>query len=738
MSDPLERFFGTGNDIDLLSLKPEFRTKLDAAIDRWQNSTRVAFLPRAIGERLYWYGRADKQAARRELEWLLGHWVGASYSDIERRRGILDLTDPFDIWLETEYPGRVVRFEVWPRRSRASRDSVRGLLGNLVALLDIRPPRPEHSTQRVSELVDDLNFAAAANNQWLTQRILDAIDERRLLDTTNLLFLRVRTLAMLQQWEELASPDLLAQLSRLRLPSGVVDAIGTAAYQVFLRNHDVGAVELLAAASTLPQELNAIMRQNHKSCEPTTLIVQGLVLRDQPSLAARLLKPRAEFHPLVRDLLENISPLTPGTEPERTSSSAQVSTDASEDLLRRLRGALEVNDHAGVLAIVESATDEIDMWMLREAVLAADALQDAESAGRAIRLIERRHGGPVDISWPRRNFESTVASLLLRSSGETPNSWDSWIEFAEADDERASGDFDPSDWAQTSPERLIAALNTIPTATVEPYLGRIYSAHQDSCNVEQRSELAHCMLVHMALSTRLRTESRDVIEWVINDALELSGRDGFKNLLQTVFDLLESHLGASSVGWAVDVFSDIAEAATGTGRQEAAAFGHRFVEMIRPLFESLSLSQFEVLSSSLKTLGSAVPDDLQIKNSQRVGSPPYESLRGKQILIYSLRERPARRAAATLRGLGGGTFVEVSTEQGGTPRLRQVARNADIIVVVTAAAKHAATTFIEDNSGSGPVVYANSVGTSSILQALSDHCERVAVPASLDVWIRTD
>ncbi|QLE53731.1 hypothetical protein FD724_38415 (plasmid) [Nostoc sp. C057] len=65
--------------------------------------------------------------------------------------------------------------------------------------------------------------------------------------------------------------------------------------------------------------------------------------------------------------------------------------------------------------------------------------------------------------------------------------------------------------------------------------------------------------------------------------------------------------------------------------------------------------------------------------------------------------------------------VYLSHDKGGNDRLRQWVRNSDIVVMVTASAKHAATGFIEANRPShlAPILLVNSKGSASMLRAIS-------------------
>ncbi len=96
-------------------------------------------------------------------------------------------------------------------------------------------------------------------------------------------------------------------------------------------------------------------------------------------------------------------------------------------------------------------------------------------------------------------------------------------------------------------------------------------------------------------------------------------------------------------------------------------------------------------------------------------------LSGKRLALYSLKESAVNRAAALLKDLVGELKVDVFLDYvGGSPALKTAAQQADIFVIATAAAKHAATMFIESKRPKDSVtLYAQGQGTSSILHAVS-------------------
>ena len=65
--------------------------------------------------------------------------------------------------------------------------------------------------------------------------------------------------------------------------------------------------------------------------------------------------------------------------------------------------------------------------------------------------------------------------------------------------------------------------------------------------------------------------------------------------------------------------------------------------------------------------------------------------------------------------------VHTSHDKGGSPQLESYAKTADIFVIATSAAKHAATEFIQKSrSKDKTTLYAAGKGSSSILRVLEE------------------
>jgi hypothetical protein len=99
-------------------------------------------------------------------------------------------------------------------------------------------------------------------------------------------------------------------------------------------------------------------------------------------------------------------------------------------------------------------------------------------------------------------------------------------------------------------------------------------------------------------------------------------------------------------------------------------------------------------------------------------SSPLADLPPLKVLLYSLDEGVLERASAVLGAIAPGVTVKLNHDHVGTSRLRQHSRGADVIVLATRCATHAATGFIRANAASTTLVTeADGSGSASLLRA---------------------
>ncbi len=86
------------------------------------------------------------------------------------------------------------------------------------------------------------------------------------------------------------------------------------------------------------------------------------------------------------------------------------------------------------------------------------------------------------------------------------------------------------------------------------------------------------------------------------------------------------------------------------------------------------------------------------------------------LLLYSLDEKVLKRVTEQLNSVAPNVRVTASSDHVGSPRLRQWVQSADLVVLITRCAKHAATGFISAHTNSEKIAYVDGSGSASLLR----------------------
>jgi hypothetical protein len=158
--------------------------------------------------------------------------------------------------------------------------------------------------------------------------------------------------------------------------------------------------------------------------------------------------------------------------------------------------------------------------------------------------------------------------------------------------------------------------------------------------------------------------------------------------------------------------------------QERQQFAVQVIAIFQRWYKRIDRTQFALLKALTNEL--EMPEamgGLAKEFAAGIASSEWSQLGGKRIAIYSLQESALRRAALVISELSPGIRVDTFDDHvGGSPALRKAATTADVFILATAAAKHAATTFIEDRRPKNLVtLYARGQGSASLLEALREY-----------------
>ena len=110
--------------------------------------------------------------------------------------------------------------------------------------------------------------------------------------------------------------------------------------------------------------------------------------------------------------------------------------------------------------------------------------------------------------------------------------------------------------------------------------------------------------------------------------------------------------------------------------------------------------------------------DWHVDAAPESAAAPHERRVPGSILLYSLEEAVLARAKSAVERLHPGIRVALSSENVGSVSLREHARRADLIVLATRRAAHAATGFIQAHATTARIEYADGCGSASMLRAI--------------------
>lgn len=733
MNNFINAFYGAGNDIKPADVSPS----MQALLDRWQAAIRdggIGFLPRRAHQRTYWYAFAHSPRQRRELLGLLDAWVGPTYSDLEMGRGELDLSDPFDSAL-ADLEVAPLRFEVLPRTTppaTEAKEAVRNALLMLTRLVNERPASQFEAMRTTVEILDDLGHAIAARDLTLAEACIAELEQSADLDETNLAFLRLRFHAGMQNWSGMLEDRALNHVLSMRRPLGVTRVIQSGLYHERFKELDHQGAE--SALRTAAEQLEPIFRGLYTGAPPENR-AEAVV-----ELVCRLLVTPSLQDSAIVELLHIASGIQPGLDEQfRRIVEAFVPSDATPKTARKVpvkQPSLTPMAQIADLMLSGEFAACIELGLKSDPTV---------ETGRAL-VYAARHIGST--KWANRVVDYLVVHELMEVVAATTPvlradvEWlrsargesllDGWEDWFVRLDSHGSGKLGlPSaplqSWKPLPASRFTALLTQASEATLAKLGeggGQFMAAHSDLFKSVNAAEITLRLIAAMALSGKassgVRVQTLALIE-------SLTASDPSQSTYEDVLDwtaiILETNTAATTAAWACDIVQTLTSIPAPSSLEAVLSFYFKVTEALRPYRTALDSTDIEGLELVAGELGTELPVDFRAavaNNSGKDFAAPYRYLDGKTVALYSLTETAIARAGQVLKRLVPTVDIRTNSEHDGSPQLAQLSANADLFVVVTAAAKHAATISIENHRGNRPIVRVNSRGSSAILRELAN------------------
>jgi hypothetical protein len=734
----LERFFSKPN-----RLKVDSKPQLPSWVGRLTGATP---LPTVLpcwreGDVVDWYGLAFDDRELRALGESLTAFVGPSHTTFRGRVANLDGTDPIDQAVQTLTGGRAFKFRGQdPAAIWRSLELMRKVWAR-------RGSRGAQTPTPVGRVLRDFYMALQATDRPAAEDVLLLLRGEYHLDGVNLLFLRVQLLAATCAWRELLGLRELPDLLRLRRPRAVTEALLCAIYRQHLARFEeepadpAGAVAAFRGevVSRFPGLFSTLAGMHSSEVAKTAAL---LAVTSEPAdldlcdaILARKDLSAADLNYIGR--LRGLAvPAPPPATADPLTLAAECAARGDFDAAFRLALPAPVSP-ARARLLCECAL-ELDALDARSAAVAAvnDLPEDARRAFLARRVNQR--------FWD--NLQGTLSTVDATQSPEPPlTDWCDWLDRLDRGDgvgsARDTARRGATEWAveeflghDTTIERFATQLHRNRSQVAEltlrdclPHLVAYFRRDKAWPN-PRLTAVYQALLELLVYSTQGGRVDLIVFSELLEARLTLGvAKAEYHDLLSFCAHLWSQFAASATTDWATDVL-DLVAAHPCPDPEARRGFLQAVLDRTAGFNRHLSPDQRDHLRLVAGDMGAG-----ELASSY---SPPeagtvsgadndvFATLGAATIAVYTLSERAALRFKAVLALRAPRATVILLHDLDGSKRLQQHARQADLFVLVTASATHAATDCIQANRPLGrPLLFPAGKGTASMLAAVRVHCQ---------------
>jgi hypothetical protein len=600
---------------------------------------------------------------------LITAFAGPTYTSTDRGTRLAEL-DPYDPVDKAvlDFAGPNVTFTLRTGAHRKHRTSLVDALLLMRRTVAKRPPRLWHIAKPVGRLLAEFDAALAAGGEVASRDLLEQLSIEGGINATNLAYLEIKRLSRLGRSEELLALPRLGDVVRQQPPAAVQEAILGAVYATAL-DEPLSRSDLQAARS----ELVAAGRY-----------VPDLMYGDVRTLA--------------------------------------------HDAFTVLILAATVREDTPVLdRLVAAARDSGKIDALPQVVW-----------NDALRVLHRERGAEPEVL-PKPDEGQGVDQLSKPTAdlvaAATAGSWPDLI--AAIADGRTEGGpaLDQRAWASwpspaSDDEAIAGVLDSLGSAAAD----RVWSAVGAFIDAVGYSapagRSAHAFIRNALAFDRFSPGDLAALQALTEIALRgAPGTHNYGDLLDDIRSECDRWVAPERASVALDFVDCLVLAAC----PDPAARDNFAYALIEPLWrhygrlEEADRAFARRLSRELN-LEFVWPEPADASEERT----PLAALPSLNILLYSLDEAVLARSADELHRLAPAAKVVTSHDHVGGAQLRQKAQRADLVVLATRCAKHAATGFISQQAGSALIEYANGSGSASLLRAAVAGLRRKAAEADSD------
>jgi hypothetical protein len=521
------------------------------------------------------------------------------------------------------------------------------------------------------------------------------------LDTANLAFLEVHIRGAFQDWKGIVEMRDFHTLLHHRKPSVVTNALYESLYHVYLRDL-VESGDIEKAVQIYIQEVRSTLGGGLSSF-PSTCKSNHL---------ARLYA----LDTISRESLED---------------------SWYEYLTQYDLGALEESFNQKAFPEPSPTTNNIpdsthDLSTIYAMLIEAVSLNTLESKRKVIQKIEQLSENKFNILMSSPVIEQLWEGLIDQVGEDPPNNWSSWlirlddpnfrdkaskVAFAGLDEWSYENAFDDADNFADRLRQLSTSDADTSLRESLPHLVFWLNSDPDGPRTEWLQIYLAIIDVY-SLSIDISGVSRDATIPMIDSALSCElGQEDYRLLLEQSLELIGEDPGVHTAWWPLKV-SEIFRFYSSPDVEARLRFFNNILNKLRPSLSLLTESQ-RFAAKELAEFSEWPWPETADNITLETGRTFNEILSNKTIAIYSLVESAGERAKVILEKLAPTCRIDILNDHVASPRLNTLSQNADIFIMVTGAAKHAATNAIRAaRPKEKTLLMPMGKGSSSILEIL--------------------
>lgn len=691
MTPMIDPFFAAPNEIGPVPADTDTSELIDRLTARLSTSASRTILPAEVGGSTRWYGIASNGIQARLLLEELQSWFGPPITAaIELMITPRDAVDAAALGV---LPGATVaRIDVSDDWRKCARENA----SLLVDTWDLAPTRSLEIPRPVGRVLRQFYDALLARDRPAAERAIQEIQDRSLLSSTNVRFLRVEMLASLGSARELRDEPSLRGITLLSRPINVTNYLATAANELIIApafnapNPDIAAVGLALEDQWpgLIAHSSQILSAAGARC---LALVEVSVAEPRPSVLTAL-RTLWGHDPIVAAVV--------GPEEFSLQSSAASTIDDPEIPagLSTAKNPLRLfsdGEYAEAIEAIEVA--EPDAALAALAMLAALNLADPGFDGRALCLVDRLDTKSRDRLLAGATERSFHEQLTARNGSEqVPLGWVEWLEGIGSD---------RPDLLRTWSSRWGSPTDMDPSEIDAVLLGLI-----DSLDGERRARTRNGLPVLLDWILGAGGLQPATIPLAVTALDVVLGSEPGPLERQAALELLDELLnqGCSTAEYAEigeSIRSHILDLGPRDGGWVASCLDLLWIstcpdQSTRAAVTSEALGR--VLAWGIRTdpldhvLLTRVFAEAGVELPGRPADPVDPAIPGiersfRRVGIYSLHEASSRIASGWIESEWPGVKVTESHDHGNSERLEALVRGCDVVLVQTSRASHAAT-----------------------------------------------